>query len=36
MSTPTSTPQLAGEVAEALAAGEPVVALETTLVSHGF
>jgi len=30
------TPQLAGEVAEALAAGEPVVALETTLVSHGF
>jgi pseudouridylate synthase len=36
MSTPTSTPQLAGEVAEALAAGGPVVALETTLVSHGF
>src|SRR5579859_1170529 len=24
------------EVADALAAGEPVVALETTLVSHGF
>ncbi len=29
-------PQLAGEVAAALAAGHPVVALETTLVSHGF
>ncbi len=27
---------VAGEVAEALAAGRPVVALETTLVSHGF
>jgi pseudouridylate synthase len=27
---------LAGEVAEALRAGRPVVALETTLVSHGF
>jgi pseudouridine-5'-phosphate glycosidase len=36
MITPTITPQLAGEVAAALAAGEPVVALETTLVSHGF
>jgi pseudouridine-5'-phosphate glycosidase len=36
MITPTITPQLAGEVAEALAAGGPVVALETTLVSHGF
>jgi pseudouridylate synthase len=32
----TVTPVLAGEVAEALAAGRPVVALETTLVSHGF
>ncbi len=30
------TVTLAGEVAEALAAGRPVVALETTLVSHGF
>ncbi len=29
-------PQLTAEVAEALAAGRPVVALETTLVSHGF
>jgi pseudouridylate synthase len=29
-------PQLAGEVAEALRAGRPVVGLETTLVSHGF
>jgi pseudouridine-5'-phosphate glycosidase len=30
------TPQLAAEVAEALSLGAPVVALETTLVSHGF
>ena len=29
-------PQLSDEVAAALAAGQPVVALETTLVSHGF
>src|ERR1035438_10644250 len=36
MITPTITPQLPGEVAAALAAGEPAVALETTLVSHGF
>jgi pseudouridylate synthase len=28
--------QLTGEVAGALASGQPVVALETTLVSHGF
>ena len=32
----TVTPHVATEVAEALAAGQPVVALETTLVSHGF
>src|SRR5262250_198388 len=32
----TFTPVLAEEVAAALAAGGPVVALETTLVSHGF
>jgi pseudouridylate synthase len=32
----TFAPQLAGEVAEALRLGHPVVALETTLVSHGF
>jgi pseudouridine-5'-phosphate glycosidase len=32
----TVTPVLAAEVAAALAAGGPVVALETTLVSHGF
>jgi len=32
----TAQPQLSGEVAAALAAGRPVVALETTLVSHGF
>jgi pseudouridine-5'-phosphate glycosidase len=32
----TSAPQLSGEVRDALAAGQPVVALETTLVSHGF
>jgi pseudouridine-5'-phosphate glycosidase len=32
----TVTPVLAGEVAEALASGGPVVALETTLVAHGF
>ena len=29
-------PRLTGEVADALAVGRPVVALETTLVSHGF
>jgi pseudouridine-5'-phosphate glycosidase len=29
-------PRLTGEVAEALRLGRPVVALETTLVSHGF
>ncbi|MBO0776176.1 MAG: pseudouridine-5'-phosphate glycosidase [Actinobacteria bacterium] len=29
-------PRVAGEVAAALRAGRPVVALETTLVSHGF
>jgi pseudouridylate synthase len=32
----TVTPVLGGEVAGTLAAGGPVVALETTLVSHGF
>jgi pseudouridylate synthase len=32
----TAAPVVAGEVAEALAGGGPVVALETTLVSHGF
>jgi pseudouridylate synthase len=32
----TLTPRLHDEVAVALAAGRPVVALETTLVSHGF
>jgi pseudouridine-5'-phosphate glycosidase len=32
----TFSPVLAEEVAEALRAGRPVVALETTLVSHGF
>jgi pseudouridine-5'-phosphate glycosidase len=32
----TFSPVLAEEVAEALRAGQPVVALETTLVSHGF
>jgi pseudouridine-5'-phosphate glycosidase len=32
----TMTPVIAAEVAEALHAGRPVVALETTLVSHGF
>jgi pseudouridine-5'-phosphate glycosidase len=32
----TTTPRLAEEVAEALDRGQPVVALETTLVSHGF
>ncbi len=32
----TITPQVADEVAAALADGRPVVALETTLVSHGF
>ncbi|MGP7999070.1 MAG: pseudouridine-5'-phosphate glycosidase [Streptosporangiaceae bacterium] len=35
MST-AAQPQLSAEVAAALAAGRPVVALETTLVSHGF
>ena len=33
---PVTPPQLSAEVAEALSAGRPVVALETTLVSHGF
>ncbi len=32
----TFAPQVAAEVAEALRCGQPVVALETTLVSHGF
>jgi pseudouridine-5'-phosphate glycosidase len=32
----TVAPVVASEVAEALASGGPVVALETTLVSHGF
>ncbi len=32
----TLTPRIHAEVAEALAVGRPVVALETTLVSHGF
>jgi pseudouridylate synthase len=32
----TFAPALSDEVAEALARGEPVVALETTLISHGF
>jgi pseudouridine-5'-phosphate glycosidase len=32
----TFAPQVADEVAEALRLGHPVVALETTLVSHGF
>jgi pseudouridine-5'-phosphate glycosidase len=32
----TLAPQVADEVAEALRLGHPVVALETTLVSHGF
>jgi pseudouridine-5'-phosphate glycosidase len=32
----TVTPQLTGEVEAALRDGQPVVALETTLVSHGF
>jgi pseudouridylate synthase len=32
----TGAPQLTTEIAEALRAGRPVVALETTLVSHGF
>jgi pseudouridylate synthase len=32
----TFAPQLTGEIAEALSLGGPVVALETTLVSHGF
>jgi pseudouridine-5'-phosphate glycosidase len=32
----TFAPQIAAEVAEALRLGRPVVALETTLVSHGF
>jgi pseudouridine-5'-phosphate glycosidase len=33
---PGLAPRITEEVAAALAAGEPVVALETTLVSHGF
>ena len=32
----TFAPQLSGEVRAAVADGQPVVALETTLVSHGF
>ena len=32
----TITPRLSEEVETALRAGGPVVALETTLVSHGF
>jgi pseudouridylate synthase len=32
----TFAPQLSLEVRDALAAGQPVVALETTLISHGF
>ena len=32
----TFAPQLSGEVRAAVAGGQPVVALETTLVSHGF
>ncbi len=32
----TVAPQLTAEIAEALDLGQPVVALETTLVSHGF
>ena len=32
----TFAPQLTAEIAEALSLGRPVVALETTLVSHGF
>ncbi len=32
----TLVPQLTAEITEALGAGRPVVALETTLVSHGF
>jgi len=32
----TFAPQVSEEIADALAAGGPVVALETTLVSHGF
>ena len=35
MSTPHPALQLAPEVAEALAAGRPVVALESTIISHG-
>jgi pseudouridylate synthase len=35
-STGTVSPVLSDEVAEALRSGQPVVALETTLVSHGF
>ena len=30
------TPQISDEIAEALDSGDPVVALETTLISHGF
>jgi pseudouridine-5'-phosphate glycosidase len=32
----TFSPEVSAEVAEALSAGRPVVAMETTLVSHGF
>jgi len=32
----TDEPQLTAEVADAISGGRPVVALETTLVSHGF
>lgn len=32
----TGAPQLTDEISEALSRGRPVVALETTLVSHGF
>ncbi|GBE65746.1 pseudouridine-5'-phosphate glycosidase [Mycobacterium sp. MFM001] len=34
--TPADVLEVADEVAEALSSGRPVVALETTLVSHGF
>ena len=32
----TFGPQISDEIAEALDCGDPVVALETTLISHGF
>jgi pseudouridine-5'-phosphate glycosidase len=35
MATPLHRPRIAPEVADALAAGRPVVALESTLVAHG-